>query len=59
MWQINLNQQRRVFEVALHRVTHFNCGARKPFARLEQFAEEKRFSQRRVFSTATETCCKF
>lgn len=56
MWQINLNQQCRVFEVALHRVTHFNCGARKPFARLKQFADE---NQRRVFSTATETCCKF
>lgn len=27
MWQINLNQQRRVFEVASHRVAHFNFGA--------------------------------
>lgn len=27
MWQINLNQRRRVFEVALRRVAHFNFGA--------------------------------
>lgn len=55
MWQINLTEQRRVFEGVFHRVAHFNPVTESDLACSRNFL----FNQCEFFDTATETCRKF